>query len=247
MDVPWHHNEHNIIITYYLLSTPHLNSIPSSMMRRLLLTLLLILPVVTLGFPAKKGARRKAPSSNTKGFGLRPPTLDDTVFKFRTRMPEDADNHDCPCGTGKLYKDCCAPFHRGEPCTTTTNVLRSRYSAFSWRNVGHVIATTHETCRDYREDRIAWAKHLNKGGMFDSYDFVNLEAGPEVPGADENEGFIEFRVTLRAKVNTASDIEGQETVITENSRFLRDSEGTWSYASGEVRSDVVGMDTILNN
>ena len=110
-----------------------------------------------------------------------------------------------------------------------------------------MIATTHETCRDYREDKIAWAKSLNNGGMFDSYDFVNLQVGSEVLGADENEGFLEFKVTLRAKDNTASDIEGQETVITENSRFLRDSEGTWSYASGEVRSDVVGLDTIINN
>jgi SEC-C motif-containing protein len=217
------------------------------MMRRLL-TLLLILPTaVTLGFAAKKAGKRKAPSSSTKGFGLPPPTLEETVSKFPTRIPEDPDNQDCPCGTGKLYKDCCAPFHRGEPCLSTTNVLRSRYSAFSWRNAGHVIATTHKTCRDYREDKIAWAKDLNNGGMFDSYDFVNLEAGPEVPGADENEGFIEFKVTLRAKVNAASDIEGQETVITENSRFLRDLDGAWSYASGEVRSDVVGLDTILNN
>lgn len=216
------------------------------MMRRLL-TLLFILPVAALGFAAKKGGKRKAPSSSTKGFGLTPPTFEDTVSKFRTRMPEDPDNQDCPCGTGKLYKDCCAPFHRGEPCTTTTDVLRSRYSAFSWRNAGHVIATTHETCRDYREDKIAWAKSLNNGGMFDSYDFVNLQVGSEVLGADENEGFLEFKVTLRAKDNTASDIEGQETVITENSRFLRDSEGTWSYASGEVRSDVVGLDTIINN
>lgn len=110
-----------------------------------------------------------------------------------------------------------------------------------------MIATTHETCRDYREDKIAWAKQMNNGGMFDSFAFVRLEAGPEVPGADENEGFIEFKVTLRAKENTASDIVGQETVITENSRFLRDSEGAWSYASGEVRSDVVGLDTIINN
>lgn len=108
--------------------------------------------------------------------------------------------------------------------------------------------TTHETCRDYREDRIAWARDLHKAGMFDSYEFVGLEAGPEVPGKDENEGFITFKVRLRAKEGGSEKSKGSETVVKETSRFLRDPEtGVWSYASGEVRADVAGLeDAILN-
>ena len=208
------------------------------------------------GFAAKKKGKRKSSSSSTnKGFGAPPPTLDDVLAKFRTRLPDNPDTVPCPCGTGKTYGECCGPLHRGqESCTTMTDVLRSRYSAFSFRNIKYVMDTTHKTCRDYREDRIAWAKDLNKAGMFDSFEFTKLEAGPEEASSDdENEGFMEFKVTLTAKkddfvTDATAALAGQETVIRERSRFLRDAEdGTWLYASGDVRSEVVGLeDTTLN-
>ena len=220
------------------------------MMRSHLFLLLALLPLLIDAFAAKKKGGKKRPSARpTKGFGAAPPSFEQVVGKFRTRMPEDAEQQDCPCGSGKLYSDCCAPFHRGQPCRTMTDVLRSRYTAFSWRLIAHVVATTHETCRDYQEDRIEWAKELNKNGMFDSYEFVGLEAGSEEPGPDENTGFIEFKVTLRAKEDKGSAIAGKETVIAERSQFLRDpEEGSWSYASGEVRSEETGLEgAVLNN
>lgn len=197
----------------------------------------------------RRRAVEKKRASTNKGFGAPPPSLDDVLGKFRDRVPKDAESQQCPCGTGKLYGDCCSPFHSGSPCLTMTDVLRSRYSAFSWRNIKHVMATTHPVCRDYREDKIVWAQDLNKGGMFDSFDFVHLEAGPEEPSADdENEGYIDFKVTMRAKKDTSSDLTGKETIISERSRFLRNSEdGSWKYASGDVRSEVSGLeDTQLN-
>lgn len=219
-----------------------------------LLLVLLATPGSTSAFAAnKKGGKKKKEggSRTNKGFGAPPPTLEATLSKFRTRVPPDAETVSCPCGTGRDYGDCCGPLHNNHSlCLSMTDVLRSRYSAFSWRLVKHVIETTHETCRDYREDRIAWANDLNKGGMFDSFDFVNLDAGIEEPSLDhENEGFIEFKVTLRAKEDAPSGIAGQETVITERSRFLQDDiDKSWKYASGDVQSDVAGLEgTTLNN
>ncbi len=208
------------------------------MRKTLLFALLVSLPSVILGFAAKKkgGKPKKSTSSSNKGFGAAPQTLESVLEGFPTRMPTDADSRDCPCGTmGKVYADCCGPLHRGlRPCLTPTDVLRSRYTAFTLRNIPYSMDTTHETCRDYREDRIAWAKDLNKGGMFDSFEFVNLEilgdAGPEEAGADEsNEGFVEFKVTLRGKVDSVSTLAGQETAVPERARFLRDAEeGSWT-------------------
>ena len=197
----------------------------------------------------KKKSKRTA--QTTKGFGVPPPKLEDVLSTFKTRMPKDADEKQCPCGSGKVYADCCGPLHRGEKsCLTMTDVLRSRYSAFSWRNIEYVMGTTtHETCRDYREDSVAWANDLNKGGMFDSFDFVNLSIGPEEMSKDNaNEGFVEFKVTLRAKDDKNDKVAGQETVISERSRFLRNPDDkTWKYASGDVRSEVAGLeDTTLN-
>ncbi|KAL3803862.1 hypothetical protein HJC23_004024 [Cyclotella cryptica] len=214
----------------------------------------------TTSHAAKGGGKKKAsPARTTKGFGAPPPTLEEVIAKFRTRVPDDADSQPCPCGgrseTNKLYGDCCGPLHRKERLALTmTDVLRSRFSAFSWRLINYVMDSTHETCRDYLEDRVAWANSLNKYGMFDSFEFVKLEPGPEELSAEnENEGFIEFNVTLRAKdpsylEDVSTMISGQETKITERSRFVRDpTTGVWTYASGEVRSNVAGLeDTSLN-
>ena len=110
------------------------------------------------------------------------------------------------------------------------------------------MTTTHESCRDWREDKVAWSKDLNKNGMFDSFDFIQLTPGEEeMSDGNENEGFVEFKVKLRAKEDS-DYVAGQETVITERSRFIRDpNDGSWKYASGDVRSDVAGLeDTTLN-
>jgi uncharacterized protein YchJ len=70
--------------------------------------------------------------------------------------------------------------------------------------------------------------------MFDSYDFVRLETLGDGEILGEHEGFLEFKATLRAKEDKGSMLAGQEVVIREKSRFLRDEEtGKWLYASGE--------------
>ncbi|CAJ1951578.1 unnamed protein product [Cylindrotheca closterium] len=193
------------------------------------LVLLLVTLDCSYAFAAKKKGGGKKRASTPKGFGAPPPTLEEVLGKFRSRVPQDAESRPCPCGTGKSYRECCGPFHGGSPCLTMTDVLRSRYSAFAWRNIKHVIATTHPVCRDYREDKIEWAEDLNKSGMFDSFDFVKLEAGPEEPSADEeNEGYMTFKVIIRAKENTGSDLTGKETIVKEQSRFLYNSDdGSW--------------------
>jgi SEC-C motif-containing protein len=118
---------------------------------------------------------------------------------------------------------------------------------YQWRLPLYVIETTHPTCRDFRKNKVVWVKDLNRGGMFDSFDFIGLEAGEEIINNDE--GFIDFKVKLRSNENSGEYIKGQEIVICENSRFLRSGDPPgWLYASGEVKSEVAGLeDTILNN
>lgn len=203
---------------------------------------------------AKGGGKKKKSkrgAQTTKGFGAPPPKLDEILSAFKTRVTDDAGGRSCPCGSGETYGDCCGPLHGGDRlCLTMTDVLRSRYSAFSLRNIKYVMDTTHEECRDHREDKVAWAKDLNKGGMFDSFEFVKLEAGEEEMSDDnDNEGFVDFSLTLRVKEgNSDNAVAGQETGISERSRFLRDpKDGSWRYASGDVRSDVAGLEeTTLN-
>jgi len=127
-------------------------------------------------------------------------------------------------------------------------VLQTRYSAFAYRLPAYVIHTTHPECRDWRPNKVDWIKDLDKQGMFDSYDFVALEPGEEEPG--DKEAHITFQVRLKAKGTGpgGESIAGQETIISERSRFLYDGEPLcWRYAGGEVKSDVSGLDDVVLN
>jgi SEC-C motif-containing protein len=211
------------------------------------------------GFAKKKSGGKKIVKSGTlKGFGVPPPSLEDVLAKFPTRIPPHAGSVDCPCGSSLTYADCCGPLHnQSRGCLSMIDVLRSRYSAFCWRNIGHILATTHPTNRDYRDDKIAWANDLNKEGMFDSIKFTKLEVGTVEAGSGENEGFIEFQVTIRGRNDdevprgvrrSAAVVSDLETVVKERSRFIRDAENCkWSYAGGNVTSAVEGLEgTKLN-
>eukprot|EP00525_Craspedostauros_australis_P000440 CAMPEP_0198131162 /NCGR_PEP_ID=MMETSP1442-20131203/55538_1 /TAXON_ID= /ORGANISM="Craspedostauros australis, Strain CCMP3328" /LENGTH=243 /DNA_ID=CAMNT_0043791919 /DNA_START=73 /DNA_END=804 /DNA_ORIENTATION=- len=206
-----------------------------------------------IAFAAKKGSKKKKKStaSTIRGFGAAPPTHAEVLDSLRTRFTTDDLSKPCPCGSGETYEACCRPFHLGEQtCQRSMDVLKSRYSAFRFRNIGYVQRTTHPECRDFTTDKVAWAKSLDKEGMFDSYDFVKLNVlSDEEAGKDENESYVAFEVVLRAMQRLAEDgLEGKETVISEKSRFLKDlTDGSWSYAGGEVRSGESGLeDTVLN-
>jgi SEC-C motif-containing protein len=226
----------------------------------------------------KKGGDTSRTSN--KGFGAPPPSLDGVLAQFPTRLPplDSLDTFPCPCRQADdsnenekvLYADCCGPLHeQTRACTTMADVLRSRYSAFCLRKIQHIMDTTHPSCRDYQDDRIAWAKDLNKEGMFDSFEFIQLKlltgGQEEEVGATNTEdgtteeGFLEFQVILRGREQddfllagggrrSAAAVSGLETVVKERSKFLRDPEtGVWSYASGDVTSDIAGLeDTKLN-
>ena len=103
-----------------------------------------------------------------------PPALEDVVFNFATRLPVDAEIFYCPCGSSQSFQRCCGPLlldKENRKCETMTYVLRSRYTAFSYRYIPHIIETTHPSCRDYRTNRVVWAQDLNQSGMFDSFSY----------------------------------------------------------------------------
>jgi SEC-C motif domain protein len=219
------------------------------------------------GLAAKKpvkdqGLARRA--SSNKGFGAKPLTFDDVVGKFKTRLRPNARDEPCPCGLvpDATYGNCCAPYHEANNsemvAESPLRVLQTRYSAFCHRLVPYIMETTHSTCRDYQSDRIAWARQLDKNGMFDSYEFVALEPGattystlfPNNNSDDDDdddetksreEAFLEFNVRLK------SIRDGKETIVSEKSRFLRDERNRWLYASGDVRSKEAGLEDIKLN
>jgi len=118
----------------------------------------------------------------------------------------------CPCGSGKTYRDCCAPLHRGESLATSAEALmRSRYSAYVLKLGDYLAATWHRSTRpaqlDIAEDNTPWQRlrilATARGGETDS------------------EGVVEF----------AADYPGGQ--MHERSRFVRE-DGQWFYLDGEM-------------
>ena len=125
---------------------------------RCLLAVVALLSVAD-AFAAKKKGGKKGVASNPKGFGAKPPTFDEVIATFKTRMGQDAVKEKCPCGSGSSYGDCCSPYHSGAKFPETpSDVLKTRYSAFCYRIIPYIISTTHPVCRDYSENKIKWAK-----------------------------------------------------------------------------------------
>jgi len=190
--------------------------------------------------PKKKGSQRIAGGGFGKPVKATAPkaSLEAVAAKFNNRLPPDPKCAPCPCGRqgeskNKLtYSECCQPFHLGERLPDSpTRVLESRFTAFAYRLPLPLIRTTHRSNRDWLDDSVAWARALDREGMFDGFEFVRLEAGPEEASSDR-EAFITFRAVLRPKEG------GEELAFTERSRFVReDAQSGWLYASGEVRTD----------
>ncbi|OEU06044.1 hypothetical protein FRACYDRAFT_273245 [Fragilariopsis cylindrus CCMP1102] len=187
----------------------------------------------------------------------------------------------------KTFNECCGPLiastatsastaaaassqaesERTLGCVTPRQVLQSRYVAFYYRDVNHIIQTTNQVCRDYQENKIVWAKELDQNGMFDSFEFVDLtilkEEIIDKQQNDNEEAYLEFTVRLRGRTyeesssrsikrsteqSSLSSIEGDETMVSEKSKFMKDdSTGIWTYAGGDVRSNVKGLDDITLN
>lgn len=49
----------------------------------------------------------------------------------------------CPCDSEKSYSNCCQKFHNGNPCKTTEELLRARFSAFVKHIPSYLIETHH--------------------------------------------------------------------------------------------------------
>lgn len=117
----------------------------------------------------------------------------------------------CPCGSGKLYSDCCGRFHDGKAVPETPEqLMRSRYSAFVVKNPMYLLDTWHPTARPSElnlADPVKWLSLKIKSTGFISPD----------------EGFVHFIAR--------GLIAGRGFKQEEKSRFLKEN-GRWFYVDG---------------
>lgn len=119
----------------------------------------------------------------------------------------------CYCCSGKLFKDCCAPFLIGKlKPDSAEKLMRSRYSAFASSQADYLIETTHFSTRKFHQiDAILdWAKSNN---------WQKLEV------LNSTETTVEFKAYF-------TDVFGQNQIHHELSTFIKEK-GLWFYVDGE--------------
>ena len=125
-------------------------------------------------------------------------------------------NAPCPCHSGKKYKQCCQPYHKGIVPATALLLMRTRYSAYALGLADYIMKTTHPNNPDFTEDRVNWGKsilHFSQNTVFEGLKITEFIDG-------ENEAFVTFEAALG------------DYAMKEKSRFLKEN-GRWLYESGE--------------
>lgn len=129
--------------------------------------------------------------------------------------PRRREDGPCPCGSGMGYVTCCMPFHHSKAKPPTAEALmRSRYSAYFFRNVGYLVETKHP---DHREPGLR--KGLEKSihqANFSNLEIVAVAKG----GAEDKTGKVEFIARYH--------VQGETHEHHEISRFRR-YKGEWKY------------------
>ena len=106
----------------------------------------------------------------------------------------------------------------------------------------YIIATTDTTNRDYRSDKIKWARYLDdKEQMFDSFRFDGLEVGETEAGSSDKEAFLELGVTLTPIDKKTKLPTKAAQVFLERSKFKQAKSGAWLYAAGDVTTEAAGL------
>ncbi|GEN07111.1 SEC-C motif-containing protein [Myxococcus fulvus] len=130
----------------------------------------------------------------------------------------------CPCSSGLRYRECCAPFHKGEAeAPDAERLMRSRYSAFAQREASYLWKTLHPQHPDRARPEADVVRELRafaQGHQFPKLVVMDRQA----PDAQGNAQVLFF-----AKVFE----KGKERSFVEASDFRHDGVG-WRYLSGHT-------------
>ena len=127
----------------------------------------------------------------------------------------------CPCQSGKQYKDCCGPLIAGErKASTPEELMRARYSAYATAAIDFIIDSTHPEQRE-SNDRDAikdWAEKSEWTGL----EIKSISKG----GPEDQSGTVEF-------IAHYSD-HGMKMDHHEVAEFRRATDGSWLFFDGKL-------------
>ncbi|MDQ6994582.1 MAG: YchJ family metal-binding protein [Mariprofundaceae bacterium] len=122
----------------------------------------------------------------------------------------------CPCGTKKLFRDCCQPVIENDSATTAEILMRSRYSAFVIQDASYLLNTWHESTRP-KDFQLGSSRWLGLSIIKSSYNQVRFEA--------------------------AFYTGSKGMILKENSRFVYENEH-WRYVDGDCKVETIGRNAV---
>ena len=127
-----------------------------------------------------------------------------------TKRPDPA--QPCPCGSGRLFGDCCEPVLTGlHPAATAEALMRARFTA----HVTHNFRFLHDSHRP-----TAGKPYVEEAGE-PAVKWTRLEVHAHEASSDPDKAFVDF---------SAYGLEGSvEKVLHEKAEFLRIN-GRWLYS-----------------
>lgn len=138
----------------------------------------------------------------------------DAIYETRKKSQQDLIN--CPCGSGRDYKNCCGPFISNEKQAHTPEALmRSRYTAYFKGNLDYIQATMREP---------ALLKFNKRRETKYPQEWLGLNVINAYNDLDPNIGYVEFIAKYKQG--------GTEIQIHELSKFYREDE-RWYYVDGQ--------------
>ncbi|MDI3513199.1 MAG: YchJ family protein [Gammaproteobacteria bacterium] len=121
----------------------------------------------------------------------------------------------CPCGSGRVFAQCCGPALSGtRPAASAEALMRSRYTAFTLRDGAYLLASWHASTRPSTLD-------LDEPPV---PKWIGLQIRGHRP-LDADHAEVEFVARYR--------VGGRAQRLHETSRFVR-ADGRWYYVDGDI-------------
>lgn len=134
-------------------------------------------------------------------------------------MPPATKPQLCPCTSGRAYRECCAPYHRGAEPPDPRALVRSRYAAFALKDAAYLWRTLDEDNEERARGEEAYARGI-RGSHVRYMGLVLLDSAPP-----DEAGLA--RVLFLAKLFE----RGRDLSFVELSDFRHDGAG-FRYLSG---------------
>lgn len=123
----------------------------------------------------------------------------------------------CPCGSDKLFSECCEPIISGERQAQTAEALmRARYAAFTEGAIDFIVETTHYRTRP--EIDISFIRNWSQTSTWQGLQIIDTKS------VTDDKAFVSFEAHFTQK--------GEAQRHRERSLFERE-DGEWRFVSGE--------------